>query len=90
MKVSLHGLLSNVERALRSSKEDYACMYAYSLMELGDNLRRVARGEATAEEFFALYVTNKDDKSPWTETVDKRRYDCMQEDEIDVDEDAHN
>jgi hypothetical protein len=89
MKVSLHGLLSNVESALRSSQDDYACMHAYCLMELGDNLRKVANGEATAEEFFALYVVDKNDKSSWAETVDKRRYDCMQEDEPDVDADVH-
>jgi hypothetical protein len=90
MKVSLHGLLSNTEHALRSSKDDYACMYAFSLMELGDNLRKLASGDATVEEFFALYVVNADDKSSWAETVDKAKYDCMQDDETDVDEDAHN
>jgi hypothetical protein len=87
MKVSLHGLFSGIEASLRSSKDDYACMYAFSLMELGDHLRMMARGDATMDEFFALYVTNKDDKSSWAQRVDKRKYDCMQEEPADVEQD---
>ena len=81
MKVSVHGLLSGIEASLRSSKDSYACMYAFSIMELGDHLRMVARGEATFEEFFALYKVDTADKSSWAETVDKRKFDCMREEE---------
>lgn len=86
MKVSVKGMFSGVETSLRSSKDDHACMYAYSLMEMGDNLRILARGECTVEEFFALYKVDLDDKSSWAAGVKKERYDCMQDDLEDIDE----
>lgn len=87
MKVSLDGLFSGIKTSLRSSKDDCACMYAFSLMELGDHLRMVQRGEATFDEFFALYKINPSDKSSWAEKVDKRQFDCMQEDPLNVEQD---
>lgn len=78
MKVSLEGLLCNAERSLRSSRDPHACMQAYVLMELGDNLRMVARGEATIEEFFALYVVDVADREPLAPQVDRRKFACMQ------------
>jgi hypothetical protein len=86
MKVSLDGMLSNVETALRSSKSDMACMVAYSLMEFGENLRLVKAGKATLDELFGLYVFDNEPKSePLTKRVDKRYYDCMQDEPEDVD-----
>ena len=88
MKVSLDGLLANVETALRSSKSDMACMTAYSLMEFGENLRLVKAGKATLKEFFDLYVfRNEKEGDGLTKRVDKRYYDCMQDDPEEVDAD---
>lgn len=77
MRVSLEGMLHNIESALRSSRDSHACMLAYCLMEMGDNLRKVANGEATADEFFALYVTPKGG-TPWADNVHKKNFACMQ------------
>lgn len=89
MKVSLDGLMAGVERALRSSNEDMACAYAYSLMEFAENLRLVKEGKATPDELFALYTMGEKEGDGLTARVDERYYDCMQdvpEDELeDVD-----
>lgn len=87
MKVSLDGLMAGVERALRSSKEDMACAYAYSLMEFADNLRLVRSGEATFDELFALYTLAPNPAEDLKKRVDKRYYDCMQDEPEDVDAD---
>ncbi len=79
MRVSLDGLMCGVERALRSSKEDMACAYAFTLMEFAENLRLVKEGEATPDELFALYTMGEKEGDGLTERVDKRYYDCMQE-----------
>lgn len=86
MKVSLDGLMAGVEEALRSSRSDMACAYAYSLMEFADNLRLVRAGTATVDELFGLYVFAPDAKK-LADRVVKERYDCMQ-DETDEDEAA--
>jgi hypothetical protein len=85
MKVSVHGMLSGIELSLRSSQDDHACMYAFSVMELGDNLRALARGDCTIEEFFSTYKVDVNDKTSWANSVDKAKYDCMQGEEEDVD-----
>lgn len=88
MKVSLDGLMAGVERALRSSKEDMACAYAYSLMEFAENLRLVKNGTATLDELFAIYTfTPEKEGDGLTKRVDKRYYDCMQDEPEDVDAD---
>jgi len=88
MTVSLDGLMAGVERALRSSKEDMACAYAYSLMEFAENLRLVKAGSATIDELFALYTLSAEKEGAGlTKRVDKRYYDCMQEEPEDVDVD---
>lgn len=87
MKVSLDGLMAGVERSLRSSKSDYACMYAYSLMEFAENLRLVRKGEATIDELFALYKLEAGPCEDLKQRVDKRYYDCMQDEPEDVDQD---
>ena len=91
MMVSLDGLMVGVERALRSSKDDMACAYAYSLMEFAENLRLVKEGKAMLDEIFALYTMGEKEGAGLTKRVDKRYYDCMQDepDDEDVDADAH-
>lgn len=79
MNVSLDGLMAGVERALRSSKEDMACVYAYSLMEFAENLRLVKEGKATPDELFAIYTMGAKEGDGLTKRVDKRYYDCMQD-----------
>ena len=87
MKVSLDGLMAGVERSLRSSKEDMACAYAYSLMEFAENLRLVRSGEATIDELFALYTLQPKPAEDLKKRVEKRYYDCMQDEPEDVDAD---
>jgi len=87
MKVSLDGLMAGVERALRSSKEDMACAYAYSLMEFAENLRLVKEGKATPADLFDLYTMGEKEGDGLTKRVDKRYYDCMREEIEDIDSD---
>lgn len=84
MRVSLPGLFMNTERALRSSKDDLACVSAYTLGELIDNLRVLKDGGCTAAEFFALYVFDSKADGKLADRVKKERYDCMQEEVEDV------
>ena len=85
MKVSLDGLMAGVETSLRSSKSDMACAYAYGLMEFAENLRLVKSGEATIDELFALYTLQPKPAEDLKNRVDKRYYDCMQDEPEDVD-----
>lgn len=87
MTVSLDGLMAGVETSLRSSQSDMACMYAYILMEFAENLRLVKKGEATLDELFALYELEDGPHEDLKKRVDKRYYDCMQ-DEPDDDVEA--
>ena len=87
MKVSLDGLMSGVETSLRSSKSDMACAYAYSLMEFAENLRLVKEGKATPDELFALYTMGAKEGDGLTKRVNKRYYDCMQDEPEDADAD---
>ena len=87
MTVSLDGLMAGVERSLRSSKDDMACAYAYSLMEFAENLRLVRSGEATIDELFALYKLQPKPAEDLKKRVEKRYYDCMQDEPEDVDAD---
>lgn len=88
MKVSLDGLMAGVERSLRSSKEDMACAYAYTLMEFAENLRLVRSGEATVDELFALYTLAPKPAEDLKKRVEKRYYDCMQDEPEDDDIEA--
>ena len=74
MKVSLGGLMRTVEASLRSSRDSHACMNAYVLLELGDNLRLLAEGSCTVDEFFALYTISRDDKQVWADLVEQDNY----------------
>lgn len=86
MNVSLDGLLAGVERSLRSSKDNMACAYAYTLMEFGENLRLVKAGKATLDELFGLYKLADQPTENLTKRVDKRYYDCMQDEPDDIDD----
>lgn len=86
MRQSLPGLAKNTQRALESSRSDLACMCAYSLCELVDNLRKVKNGEATFEEFFAVYVFDSTSEKPLAEGVNRKRFYCMR-DEPETDDD---
>ena len=88
MKVSLDGLMAGVERSLRSSKEDMACAYAYTLMEFAENLRLVKEGKATPDELFALYTMGEKEGAGLTKRVEKRYYDCMNDESEADEEDA--
>lgn len=85
MRQSLPGLFRNAEVALRSSKDDLACMCAYSLGELVDNLRVLKDGGCTVEEFFEAYVFDSRSDGKFADRVQQERYDCMQDDEEDDD-----
>ena len=78
MKQSLPGLFRNTEQALRTSKDEYACMMAFSLGQLIDNLRQVKEGGATIDEFFDYYVFDSDRRA-LADSVDKRKFDCMRD-----------
>lgn len=88
MKQSLNGLFRNTEVALRSSKDDMACAMAFSVGQLIDNLRAVKEGSATIDEFFDFYVFDSERRN-LADSVDAKRYDCMQDEPEDVDDDAH-
>ena len=59
MKVSLEGLISQAQSACKKGDKKYGNLYAYSLGEMLDNLKLVASGEATFEEFAILYCLKK-------------------------------
>lgn len=79
MRVSLPGLFKNTECALRSSEDDLACACAYILGEMIDNLRLVANGECTVEEFFKLYEFDAKSTGKLADRVKKENFDCMQD-----------
>lgn len=53
MRVNIMGLLRGAAMELRASGDGGR---AYALLEMGNNLRLVMRGEATLEEWNAVYV----------------------------------
>lgn len=87
MRMSLPGFFHNTERALRSSKDDHACMNAYVLGELVDNLRILKDGGCTVEEFFATYVFDAKSEGKLADRVKKENFDCMQDEPLDIDGD---
>lgn len=80
MRQSLPGLFHNTARALRHSPDDMACMMAFSLGQLVDNLRAVKDGKVTVEEFFACYVYDSKSEKSLADSVRREDYVCMQED----------
>lgn len=67
MKVSMKGLLRNAGSTCEVADKTYGALYAYSLMELGDHVRALLRGEHTAEEFAKHYCIDLNDKTPWAD-----------------------
>lgn len=87
MRQSLPGLAKTTRIALETSRNDLACMAAYSVCELIDNLRKVKDGDATFDEFFAVYVfDSKTDNL--AAGVKRERYYCMRDEPDEDDEDA--
>lgn len=78
MRMSLSGMAMNTARALESSRDDHACLNAFSVCELVDNLRKVKEGEATIEDFFAVYVFDKS-TTKLADSVKRERYYCMRD-----------
>lgn len=86
MMQSLPGLFKNTELALRKSHDDHACMLAFSIGEMIDNLRLVKDGEATIEDFFKTYVFDSQRRN-LADSVDAKHFLCMQDEVEDSDVD---
>ena len=67
MMVDLKGLLSKAGSHCESADRTYGALYALSLLELGDHIRGLLRGEHTAEEFAKHYMLDLTDKEPWVD-----------------------
>jgi|JI10StandDraft_1071094.scaffolds.fasta_scaffold1296762_2 hypothetical protein len=67
MKTNLRGLLSSAGRAAERGDKTFGAMHAYVLMELGDHIRGLLRGEHTIEEFASFYCIDMNDKEPWAD-----------------------
>lgn len=65
--VSLKGLLRNAGSAAERGDKTFGAMHAYCLMELGDHIRGLLRGDHTASEFAEFYRLDLDDKEPWAD-----------------------
>jgi|GEM_PF-4706586 hypothetical protein len=86
MRQSLPGLAKSAQRALESSRDDLACMCAFSICELVDNLRKVKEGQATIEDFFAVYVFDSKSEKPLADGVRRERFYCMRDEPDDEDD----
>lgn len=87
MRQSLPGLAKAARRALERSPDDLACMTAFSICEMVDNLRRVKDGTATFDEFFDVYVFDSN-QTPLAGTVDTRNFLCMRDEPADDETEA--
>jgi hypothetical protein len=67
MKTSLKGLLTQAGQTCERGDKTYGALFAYSLMELGDHIRELLRGEHTAEEFATHYCNDLGDKKSWAD-----------------------
>jgi hypothetical protein len=65
MKVNLKGLLRSAGRAAERGDKTFGAMQSYVLMELGDHIRGLLRGDHTKEEFAEFYRIDLADKEPW-------------------------
>lgn len=81
MRQSLPGLAKTVARGLKSSRDDHACIAAFSVCEMVDNLRKVKDGEATLEDFFAVYVFDGKPDKPLANTIRRNDFFCMRDEE---------
>lgn len=66
-RVNMKGLLSRAGSAAERGDKTYGAMHAYALMELGDHVRGLLRGEHTATEFAEFYCIDIADKEPWAD-----------------------
>lgn len=85
MRMSLTGMATNTARALESSRDDHACLNAFSVCELVDNLRKVKDGEASIDDFFAVYVFDEK-RTKLSDSIKQDRYYCMREEPAEEDE----
>lgn len=67
MKVNLKGLLERAGSAAERGDRTFGAMHAYALMELGDHVRGLLRGEHTAAEFAEFYCIDIANKEPWAD-----------------------
>jgi len=67
MQVNLKGMLQNAGAACERGDKTFGAMHAYVLMELGDHIRGLLRGEHTAEEFATFYCIDLADKTSWAD-----------------------
>jgi hypothetical protein len=67
MRVNLKGMLATAGSAAERGDRTFCAMHAYSLMELGDHIRGLLRGEHTAAEFADFYCIDLKDKEPWAD-----------------------
>jgi hypothetical protein len=88
MRQSLPGLAKTATRALKSSRDDLACMAAFSICEMVDNLRKVKNGEATVEDFFAVYVFDSCSEKPLATLVRREEFYCMRDEPEDDEDDS--
>ncbi len=79
MRMSLVGLAKSASRALKSSRDDYACMSAFSICELVDNLRKLKNGECTQDEFFAVYVFDTKGEKKLADGIRRSEFYCMRD-----------
>lgn len=86
MRQSLPGLAKAAARGLESSRDDLACMSAFSICEMVDNLRKVKDGEATMDDFFAVYVFDTKSEKKLSDGVRRERFYCMRDEPAEDDE----
>ena len=72
MRTNLKGLLLQAGDAAKAGDETYGSLHAYMLLELGDHIRGLLRGEHTNEEFAKFYCLDLADTAAWSdgETVE--------------------
>lgn len=68
MKTNLQGLLEQAGTAAKRGDKMYGGMYAFVLMELGDHIRGLLRGDYTSAEFADHYCLDLSDKAPWAQS----------------------
>lgn len=69
MRENLKGLLTNAGSSCERGDKKYGALTAYSLMELGDNIRARLRGEHTAKKFAEHYCLDLGDKATWADAT---------------------
>lgn len=85
MRLSLPGLAKTASRALKSSRDDLACMAAFSVSELVDNLRVLKEGGCTIDEFFEVYVFDSKSDGKLADRIKAEDYYCMRDEPAEED-----